>query len=183
MSLPEGYLPREGDVLIVHLRVKFDCDATDKDVHLHPTDRANSYQGLILPLSTVAGLHARHWRAGEAVRVASDPVDVGEVVAVRGGKVWVDMRSGAFASARHGTMMTYDANDLEPAPSPEDEQMRSEHADMVHAGLIEAPPARFNPLAKVGMSDDAALDAELAQSRAEEVARAGAAGGDDDVKF
>ena len=90
MPLPEGYLPREGDILVIHVR-KFS-----------------------IPLKDVERLHCRHWNVGaEIQRKATDPLDrrPGEVLAVDGDMVWVKFSDGKER------FMTLHANQIEPRQS------------------------------------------------------------------
>lgn len=78
MPLPEGYLPRKGDVLTVHMEVKHAVDEGDADVFL--TVPGADYQTVAVPLAEVASLKRRTWREGEQVHLKDAPRFFGEVV-------------------------------------------------------------------------------------------------------
>lgn len=107
MPLPEGYLPREGDVLIFHATVRHNVDVGEHDVHLQVGDR---YQTSILKLDQIQAIFSRHFDVGDVVRSVGDLTgQTGEVVAVHHGMVWV--KDG------HGQMQTIAASELELAPA------------------------------------------------------------------
>jgi hypothetical protein len=93
MPLPQGYLPREGDVLVVHAVVKYDVSSEDQEsVFVRPL---GYYSDCRLNLSTIVGLHARKWEPGEAATHAGAPVTV---IAVDDDQAWVKYASGGRAS-------------------------------------------------------------------------------------
>lgn len=57
MTLPKGYRPHEGDILVVHGRVQFDVDAEDAGVHLIVAEQ--TYRSLLVPLDAVIDLYCR----------------------------------------------------------------------------------------------------------------------------
>lgn len=107
MPLPEGYLPREGDVLIFHATVRHKVEPVDEYVHvLKP---GTDYSNMAIPVESIVGLHFRHFDVGDVVRSVGDLTgQTGEVVAVHEVMVWV--KDG------HGQMQTIAANELELAP-------------------------------------------------------------------
>lgn len=110
MPLPEGYLPREGDIVVVHASVKYNVESGDDSVHL--AFPGNADRPLIMAIATIEGLFARHWDEGDAVRVIEDHACTGSVIATSGSFVWMkNDRPGAG-------MTTYLANELEPIPQP-----------------------------------------------------------------
>lgn len=113
MQLPEGYLPRAGDVLVLHGTVRFDVvEKEDRESDgLKVFIRLNGdFSDRRVLLNTVIGIHSRKWEAGERVRLIGEVNDDAfEVLAVHGQWVWcMDEDSEGLA--------TYSANDLEPAP-------------------------------------------------------------------
>lgn len=109
MPLPEGYLPRDGDVLVLHGTVRFNFDAGDHDVHVI-LDRRFTHTSTTVPLDQVVGIHSRKWEPGDQVRSVKSLHHFGEVVATIDGWVWVKY---ALGSISEGTMQTFEANDLE----------------------------------------------------------------------
>lgn len=108
MPLPDGYLPREGDVLIVHVVAKYNVDPGDADVHANVV--GVKYRDIVVPLDHVVGLHCRHWEVGAKVWIRHDKKNPATVIGVDEDRVWVK-----FSTA--GGYATYSANDLtEAAP-------------------------------------------------------------------
>ncbi len=103
MPLPEGYLPREGDVLIAHVEVKYDVDASDENVHVFPVGAR--YRDFALPLGNVIGLYCRRWSANDEVTFPG-MAGVGKVLAVHEDQVWVLFPDEA--------PQTFPANELQP---------------------------------------------------------------------
>ena len=124
MSLPEGYLPRKGDVLVIHVTTRYDVQDRDREegepiyVHVSPVGDS-SYHKFRLPLADVIAIHFRNWEVGSKVRSVIDHEDTGEIAAVYDGWLWIKQPDGH--------MLTLHANDAEP-----DE--------------IAAPPERPNPV-------------------------------------
>jgi hypothetical protein len=124
MPLPEGYLPREGDVLVVHVKVSFNVDPGEKDVHIRVV---GDFRDTAMPLNKIIGLHCRRWDADDEV-VFPGMNGVGTVLAVYEDQVWVLFPDEA--------PQTFPANGLLPAPSAK------KHAD--DDGL-DPPPAPQSP--------------------------------------
>jgi hypothetical protein len=104
MPLPEGYLPREGDALIIHVEVKYDVDASDGNVHVFPIGAR--HRDFALPLKSVIGLYCRRWNVGDEVTFPG-MAGVGKVLAVHEDQVWV-----LFPDE---PPQTFPANELKPA--------------------------------------------------------------------
>ncbi len=124
MPLPEGYLPREGDVLLLRAKVKFDVDPEDTSVHA--TCIGCTYRDVTIPLEEVFGLHFRAWEPHDKVQNIHDHEDCGEVFAVCDDKVWVKLDTGAMA--------TFEANALEAQP------------DSTPHLIAAAPPPGLDPV-------------------------------------
>lgn len=114
MTLPEGYLPRKGDILIVHATVEYEVEPGEADVHVVVADQ--SYRQLAVPLKKVVGLYSRAWEVGARVTTANGASLYlrGEVVATHGDQVWVKMDI-------HGVMGTFDL-EADPGSRPIEEQ-------------------------------------------------------------
>lgn len=120
MGLPEGYLPRRGDTLIVHAVVRFNVredEDGDKSAHLSPVGA--EYSSFMIPLKQIVGVYARKWEEGEKVRMISDHDDGGTIIAVHDDFVW--------ARNPDNLMMTYHANEIEEDVEP--------------PAIVEPPPA------------------------------------------
>lgn len=115
MSIPEGYLPRKGDVVVLHAVVKYD---------VNPTEDADSEEGLQVwvtpkeyhsssrvPLKTLVGVYSRYFEEGERVRFVNEPQTIATVLAICDEFVWLKTEIG-------GTYLTNPAVDLEPVPEP-----------------------------------------------------------------
>lgn len=114
MPLPEGYLPREGDVLILHGVVRWNVDAGENDVHLFIDRRYKHSGGVCVPLDQIIDIHCRAWEVGSKVIRKGGNQNVGTVLATYEDQVWV-----AFSG---GSPVSIHANALEPAPEPAADQ-------------------------------------------------------------
>lgn len=143
MSLPKGYLPREGDVLVIHVTTRYDVrdDGEPGDpiyVHVSPVGDS-SYHKFRLPLADVIALHRRSWEIGTKVRSFGE--EAGEIVAVCDDMVWVKS---------NGYMLTLGANEVEPdeaavppeRPDPVTEAVASGRAPTIDevAAVVEPAP-------------------------------------------
>lgn len=127
MPLPNGYLPREGDVLVIHARVKFDVDPEDRGVHL-----AFAYQNLVIDLDKIVGIALRTWKPSEKVRHRNIDNLRGEVSAICGDKVWVKLAEGSrrMKPSPNG-FLTVHCNELEPDGPPADTSPIPEPAPII----------------------------------------------------
>ena len=138
MPLPEGYLPRKGDVLVIHVETRFDVGTDDREgkklyVHVHPVSESR-YPHFRVGLDEIVALHCRKWEPGQQVRVIEDRRAFGEVVAVHGEQVWVQMQLGSVSA---GDMKTLAANALEKMPEPE---TAPETPEPIHSSLKPENP-------------------------------------------
>lgn len=116
MPLPEGYLPREGDILLICVEVKYDLDqddiAADKDPHVHVFPIGNKYSSFHLPMSGIESLHCLHWDVGAEVQLKHHQAEgrlPGEVMAIHAEMAWVKLSDGC--------LRTVHANLIEPRQS------------------------------------------------------------------
>ena len=112
MALPENYLPRKGDILVIHATVKYDADSPDETLFL--TAGATS---LTFHLENVAAIRLRNWREGEKVCDRGDRDIFGEVLAQSGEHVWVKLAGGAKQRGSANGHRIYHCNQLFPMPS------------------------------------------------------------------
>jgi hypothetical protein len=109
MPLPKGYLPREGDIVVLHAKVKYDVTPGEDRVLVKAI---GSFGDISTPLDKVVSLHCRNWNEGDMV---IDPGNLshgsGKVLAVFDDVVWVKFRA-AYPETIH-------ANRLAPAPEEE----------------------------------------------------------------
>lgn len=103
MSFPANYVPREGDVVVLHGTVKYDLEAGDEKVFVRPEGH---YQDIRFSLEELHGVVSRAWHAGDQVETPRG--FVGEVVATHGDKVWVNLGRG---------FDTYECLELKIAPA------------------------------------------------------------------
>ena len=110
MNVPKGYRPREGDVVAVRAKVRFDFDLDprdDKNVHV----TLDGWKEMRVPLSDLVAVEARTWKKGDRVRNVNDYSDRGEIIAFLDGQAWVKLGGGRFA--------TFSSLDLEDDLEPE----------------------------------------------------------------
>ena len=115
MGLPVGYLPRKGDVLVLHVTVDRDVyeGAATARVLIPP----NEYNGQHVELEHFTGIHRRTWEPGEHVRHRNIDNCYGEVAAQHEDRVWVKLAPGTVHNkATRGGFMTVHCNELEPVP-------------------------------------------------------------------
>lgn len=106
MPLPNGYLPRKGDLLLIRVKVKHDVSEGEEDVHFSLPGR--EYSSHIVELTEIAALHCRAWEAGDKIVYRGNP---GEVVATCGTEAWI-------RDYHADQMKTVSANELIPMPEP-----------------------------------------------------------------
>jgi hypothetical protein len=148
MPFPEGYLPREGDVLVLHGRVKFDWDLEEDkperaivwiDVEGHDGRHA-----IRVALSCIVGIKRRTWKPGEAVCVRNAGGIFGNVVSTSGDYVWVALDDNSEKPRHAGTSghATVHCNEIEPLlqPSP---QEKAESAKFFAAFADKPKPSNF----------------------------------------
>jgi hypothetical protein len=116
MSLPEGYLPREGDILMIAGTVEHDVTSSSAYIFVN-TDGASSTIALNThkPLPNVT-LKRRTWREGEMVVHKAIERFYGEVVAMAGDHVVVKIGDGADKRRSTGGLRIFHCNELEPKP-------------------------------------------------------------------
>jgi hypothetical protein len=149
MPLPEGYLPREGDVLVLHGTVKFDYDPGEEKVWIRLMDH---WEDDRIPISSVVGVHCRKWEQGEQVRHRNVEHCFGEIVATCDDMVWVklaaDSKRGKKFSA--GQLATFHCNELEPDEQAEIlADARREKREMELGGLLAEPPTQTESVAEL----------------------------------
>jgi hypothetical protein len=112
MPLPEGYLPRKGDELLIRAKVSFDVETDDEDIHLELIGAER--KKIMIPLANVHELHQRSWKKGEKVR-SREFDGIGLVMAIDSPWIWIKEISGE----NEGSMWTLEANELVPYVEPE----------------------------------------------------------------
>ncbi len=153
MGLPPGYLPRAGDILVLHATVKYDFDPGDNHVGMKI-----GYNSISLPLEKIGGLKRRTWNEGESVKHRSISRWYGTVVATSEDVVWIRLdpaadQRGAASGTRifHANELLY--NKIEPdVPDemlPETAAVSQENS---YQGTDE-PAALIDPDAEHGAAD------------------------------
>lgn len=106
MPLPEGYLPREGDVLVVHCTTKYDVDPSDSNVHIiHPGRHTSS---LTIELQEVVALYCRKWNEGDRIIDASNVGQPGTVIAVDETSLWIKFDDGHRETAEANAVVPFE---------------------------------------------------------------------------
>jgi hypothetical protein len=113
MPLPEGYLPREGDVLVLHGTVKYDVAPDEKRVHIKLD---GDHGPRVLLLETIIGIRRRTWKEDEKVRHRNLTGVFGHVVAMAGDRVWIKLAPKSAQRRSHGGFMTVHCNEIEIDP-------------------------------------------------------------------
>ena len=150
MPLPQGYIPREGDELLIRVTVRRDYDSDDGLVAVHVSSAP--HRTLFADLDKIQSIFARKWSEGD--KVTSREFDgPGTVLAVSEDWVWVLCETGDDAGGRY----TLPANDLEPYVEPEElavEKMTEEDLLRGLEGL--APPLEVPCDDPIAARDEAA---------------------------
>jgi hypothetical protein len=136
MPLPEGYLPREGDVLTIEVEVKYDVDADDKNVHVFPVGAR--YRDFSLPVANIIGIALRKWKDGEGIISTEDENIFGVAVCVNGEYVVMKLDRKAAEPDIDGGLIICHCNELLPWPG---EKPGGQEPPEAPAGIPEAPPA------------------------------------------
>lgn len=121
MPLPEGYLPRKGDVLVLHGVVKYDVVREladyDEDQKLVVWVRLlGDFQDRRVTLDTVVGVAVRNWEAGEKVRLCRAPSVTAEVVSMTDDVVLARL-IGFPADHPVRGLQLFRSDEVEPLPS------------------------------------------------------------------
>jgi hypothetical protein len=138
MKSIKNYIPREGDVVLLRARVKYDFGpADDPEVEQVWFRLEGDYQDRRLPLDRIQEVVERQWQVGDKVRSVNDHEDCGEVIAIHERMAWVKHLSGSFLS--------YPGLDLEFDPV--------ENPKPIPVAAPECPPSPeiSNPQAKIGL--------------------------------
>lgn len=154
MSLPEGYRPREGDVLLVRGIVAYNVEPGDPSVHVKIE---GSYSGkAIVTLDKVYALARRRWEPNEKVRIpVRGMTEPGEVIGTFQDHVWVQ-------HPKYVAPMTYQANELQEWIDPKAALVRDEEAlrreDTVAEAMQEPAPVEPPSVLQHDENCDAAED-------------------------
>lgn len=106
--MPPNYRPREGDVVLVLARVRFDADKEDKHVHIQIV--GEEHIRAAVAIDGLAGVFNYGWKVGDRVCNKSQHSGAGVIIALRDKMAWVKRDDGSF--------LTYALNELEPGPGP-----------------------------------------------------------------
>jgi hypothetical protein len=114
MSLPEGHLPRKGDIVLIKARAKRDSRPGDDLPHYFEIV-GHEHQSFFPDKDDqcLHSLYSRNWNIGDRVRVIAWPDTAGEVIAIHGEWMWVVINAGENS----GAMLTYSGNELDLAPA------------------------------------------------------------------
>lgn len=67
MPIPEGYLPRKGDEVLVRARAKRDARPEDPDIECYLEIIGQEHQKFFLKASEIHSVYARCWNIGDTV--------------------------------------------------------------------------------------------------------------------
>jgi hypothetical protein len=109
MSIPEGYLPRNGDEVLIRARAKRDARPEEPDIECYLEIIGKEHQKFFLKASEIHSVYARCWNIGDTV-TGDGLAGPAEVLAVDGRDVWVRDVGGA--------RWTVEANELAPYVEP-----------------------------------------------------------------
>lgn len=155
MPLPEGYLPRADDVVVIHAVVKYDVkpkEDTDDDRRLKVFVRPiESYTDVRIPLDTIVEVYSRHFDPEERVRLISQPECEGVVIASHETQVWVKFDAGTSLGLRTvpATSLALESKDPidEPFTVEEPPAMRFAVGQMVIIARAPEDPLRAEDIA------------------------------------
>jgi hypothetical protein len=111
MPLPEGYLPRKNDVLLLLGTVKHDVDPGETDVHLRVS---GDWDTRIVKLEAVVGVRRRTWRESENVRIRNAPRIFGKIIAANDDYVWLALDEKSERTKGKAPTIIVHCNELEP---------------------------------------------------------------------
>lgn len=106
MPLPEGYLPREGDEVLIRARLKHGLD-DDGEGYFEIVGK--EHNKFFMDADKIHGLYRRQWNEGDKVRSIEFGWQ-GRVLATSEVWVWVEVETGPDAYRKY----TFAANELEP---------------------------------------------------------------------
>jgi len=112
MPLPKGYLPRNGDEVLIRARAKRDT-SEDADGEGYFEIVGREHNKFFMQPSEIHSLYLRNWDIGTMVTCGGEFEGPAEVIAVDGAEVW--------CRTENGIRWTIEANELEPHIAPEDD--------------------------------------------------------------
>jgi hypothetical protein len=112
MPLPEGYLPRKGDEVLVRARAKRDTNIdVDSEGYLELVGQ--EHHKFFMNVSEIHSLYRRQWNEGDRVK-SIEFYGPGLVIGISDEWVWVLCETGEDEGGRY----TLTANELEPWVEP-----------------------------------------------------------------
>jgi hypothetical protein len=134
MPIPEGYLPRKGDEVLVRARAKRDARPEDPDIECYLEIIGQEHQKFFLKASEIHSIYVRCWNIGDTVTADDGPA---EVIAVDGSDVWVrDL---------DGVRWTVEANQLAPYVEPAAAAETLIEAELTSSTEPYEPPSKHWP--------------------------------------
>jgi hypothetical protein len=116
MPLPEGYLPRQGDVLSVDVVVKHDVRNDDSYVFTKVIGSHGDIAFAVDDPDVRVRLKRRSWNEGESVIHRAHPRWWGEIVSTHGDHVVVALNVDADPRGSVGRLRIFHCNELLPYP-------------------------------------------------------------------
>ncbi len=137
MSLPEGYLPRRGDEILIRVRALHDARTDETDSMVHVEVVGNEHRKLFVDLDNIHSLYCRKWNEGDKVTCKGEFEGHGTVISTHADSVWVEQDGGDC----DGLLWTCEANGLEPYVEPLEKMTEAELLDGL-APLLPPEPIR-----------------------------------------
>lgn len=134
MPLPEGYTPRKGDILVVHMAVDYVGETLLKLKAVHPDDKWT--EGHYFKPEIIVAVKRRTWEVDERVRSRNEPQQVGTVVSMHDDFVWVAL-DGVNGPKGH---RTFHCNEIEPLLPPATVDVLHEEGKVEKAYPIQEHP-------------------------------------------
>jgi hypothetical protein len=110
MPLPEGYLPRKGDIVLVQARAKRDAYPNEPDIQCYFEIVGHETNKFFMAVSEIHSIYSRNWEIGDTVSYPAMFEGPAEVLAVDGHEVWV--------RDTENQRWTIEANELEAYVEP-----------------------------------------------------------------
>jgi hypothetical protein len=140
MPLPEGYLPRKGDIVLVQARAKRDAYKDEPDIQCYFEIVGYETNKFFMTVSEIHSIYSRNWEVGETVK-SLEFDGPGTICGVSDPYVWVKCETGEDA----GGMYTIDANELEAYVEPPPLPGQIEHMDGSGPVLIQPTLPNWHP--------------------------------------
>ena len=151
MPLPQGYLPRKNDELLIRVKVRSDYRDDGSEL-VSVAVSGSEHRHLFVNLDKIHSLFCRAWNEGDKV-TTGDFEGPGEVIQTHDEWVWVKALTDDTKGCE-GLLFTCEANELEPYVAPEPEPQRMTEEDLMRGLEPLIPPPAPGSQAVVEDDDD-----------------------------